>query len=228
MMIHCQIEDLTGPGYGTGRRVYAFCGAGGKTSGIHALRDYYLARGKKVLVTTTTHMLYEDGCVSTAKDAVEELWREGYAFAGILIPPKRSLQQGAVRKIKGLPDEERLLAEAGADIVLIEADGARCLPFKVPKPWEPVIPDETTDVVLVIGLDAVGRKIREVCYNPEGVAEVLGVTEDACLTPQMMVEAYRRTYVALVRRQHPGARIFLYMNEKVPGRLLTDCDLYQL
>ena len=40
---------------------------------------------------------------------------------------------------------------------MIEADGAKRLPLKVPGEWEPVIPDFTDLVVGVIGMDAVGR-----------------------------------------------------------------------
>ncbi|MFR5438576.1 MAG: selenium cofactor biosynthesis protein YqeC, partial [Lachnospiraceae bacterium] len=56
---------------------------------------------------------------------------------------------------------------------LIEADGAKRLPLKVPGEWEPVIPDFTDLVVGVIGMDAVGQMIRESCHRPERVAAFL-------------------------------------------------------
>ena len=63
-MNHYSIERLIESGSDSDRKVIAFCGAGGKTSGIHAIRDYCLAKNKTVLVTTTTHMFLEEGCVS--------------------------------------------------------------------------------------------------------------------------------------------------------------------
>ena len=49
----------------------------------------------------------------------------------------------------------------------IEADGARRMPLKVPAAHEPVIPGETTHVLSVYGLDAVGRTFKEVCFRFE-------------------------------------------------------------
>ena len=211
----CSIKELIEPSCDGRRRIIAFCGAGGKTSDIHAVRDCCLAGNRKVLVTTTTHMFLEEGCVSDEKEIIEKLDREGYAFAGLpTMHGSADNKTSNLWKIRALPDDVRRLAQSYADVTLIEADGARCLPFKVPKPWEPVIPEETTDVVLVMGMDAERRKICEICYNPEGVAEALGVSTQTCLTREMMIEAYMNTYVRLIRERFGNARVFLHMNEK--------------
>ena len=231
-MNRCSIEKLTETSINSDRKVIAFCGAGGKTSAIHAIRDYYLARDRKVLVSTTTHMFLEDGCVSNVKDIIEKLNRDGYAFAGV--PMKvdkagtRTTEPHRRIKISAIPDGDRLFAEKYADVTLIEADGARCLPFKVPKPWEPVIPEETTDIVLVMGMDAEGKRISETCYNPEGVADVLGVTTDSRLTGEMMVRAYTETYVPYIRQNFKSSRVFLYMNCKIPGETIVESGLFIL
>ena len=39
--------------------VIAVVGGGGKTSLIHCLREELVTAGKKVMITTTTHMAYE-------------------------------------------------------------------------------------------------------------------------------------------------------------------------
>lgn len=258
-MYSCSIETLTESGFNNAPKVIAFCGAGGKTSCIHAIRDYYLAKNKKVLVTTTTHMLLEEGCVSNVNDIIEKLDMERYAFAGIPMTAgkiyKETIKTGGIvdritktggnreqtiravgtggpamksrsqKKISALSDDDRLLAETHADVTLIEADGARCLPFKVPEPWEPVIPEETTDIVLVMGMDAERKRICDTCYNPEGVAEVLGVSIESCLTREMMIRAYTETYVPLIRKNFTSLRVFLYMNEKIPGKTIVDGGL---
>ncbi len=216
------------------------------------MRDYYLAKYRKVLVTTTTRMLLEEGCVSNAADIIDKLNKDGYAFAGIpqaggksgtLMRPAgsdgakmkpddnsgcRAMKSPMQSKISAIPSEERLLAQAYADVTLIEADGARCLPFKVPKPWEPVIPEETTDIILVMGMDAEGKRICDTCYNPEGVADALGVSIETCLTREMMIEAYMKTYVPMISQKYKSSRLFLYMNEKTPGKSIVDCGLYIL
>lgn len=231
------------------RKIIAFCGAGGKTSSIHAIRDYYLKRNKKVLVTTTTHMFLEEGCVSDIEEIIKKLDRENYAFAGIPMNSENKIEgcinESSLRKdskagdsirqrlscngkISSLPDDDRELAQAYADVTLIEADGARCLPFKVPKPWEPVIPKETTDVVLVMGMDAEGKRICETCFNPEGVAAALEVSVQTTLTRELMLEAYMKTYVPLIRERFPAARVFIFMNEKVPGKTIIEEGLIAL
>lgn len=232
-MNRCSIEKLVESGFESDQKVIAFCGAGGKTSGIHAIRDYCLAKDMKVLVTTTTHMFLEEGCVSNVKDIIEKLDQDRYAFAGIqpssadsaLDRMAKSRLQG---KISAIPNDQRLLAEKHADVTLIEADGARCLPFKVPKPWEPVIPEETTDIVLVMGMDAEGKRICDICYNPEGVAHALGVSVETCLSREMMINAYMETYVPFIRQNFRSSRVFLYMNNKMPGRTIVDCGLLMI
>ena len=241
-MNHYSIERLIESGSDSDRKVIAFCGAGGKTSCIHAIRDYCLAKNKTVLVTTTTHMFLEEGCVSNVKNIIEKLDKDGYAFAGIPMSADRTGAKaasiGSARdlfikprrqdKISAISNDERLLAEMHADVSLIEADGARCLPFKAPKPWEPVIPEETSDIVLVMGMDAEGKRICDICYNPEGVAEVLGVPFESSLTREMMVKVYMETYVPLIRQKFKSARVFLYMNDKIPGKSIVDSGLFMI
>ena len=251
-MVECSFENIVGQTSGDDRKIISFCGAGGKTSSIHAVRDYYLAKYRKVLVTTTTRMLLEEGCVSNAADIIEKLNKDGYAFAGIpqaggkagtkkwpvgsdgaKMKPDgnsgcRAMKSPGQSKISAIPSEDRLLAQAYADVTLIEADGARCLPFKVPKPWEPVIPEETTDIILVMGMDAERKRICDTCYNPEGVADAIGVSIETCLTREMMMEAYMKTYVPIISQKYKSSRLFLYMNDKIPGKTIVDCGLYIL
>lgn len=231
-IINCSIEKLAETSFDSDRKVIAFCGAGGKTSGIHAVRDYYLAKNRKVLVSTTTHMFLEEGCVSNVNDIIEKLDKDGYAFAGIPMTVDKAgaqmTESRRLKKISAIPESDRLLAEKYADVTLIEADGARCLPFKVPRPWEPVIPEETTDIVLVMGMDAEGKRISETCCNPEGVADVLGVSIDSRLTGEMMVRAYMDTYVRLIRQKFKSSRVFLYMNYKIPEKTILDSGLFLL
>ena len=66
-------------------RVIAVTGSGGKTTRIHQLTSHFLKAGKKVLVTTTTHMLVEEGCdlsgnVESIRRKIEDC---GYCIAGL-------------------------------------------------------------------------------------------------------------------------------------------------
>jgi probable selenium-dependent hydroxylase accessory protein YqeC len=69
------------------------------------------------------------------------------------------------------------------DVVLVEADGARHRPFKAPANFEPVLPDQTTTVLAVIGADALGRVIADQCHRPLRVAAAAGCSPYERLTP---------------------------------------------
>ncbi len=138
-------------------RVISFVGGGGKTT----LMDYWArllaAKYNKVLVTTTTH-LQMPPVSSFAMDSEEihRIWdRSFYAVIGTAEGAKISTPNG------------RLLERAvnQADYVLIEADGSKHLPCKIPNETEPVIYEKTDLVVAVFGMSALGKPIKEVCFR---------------------------------------------------------------
>ena len=135
--------------------VISIVGAGGKTSLIFAWARELAAAGKKVVITTTTHMyrperMEEEGIRIVAQDDPE---RPGKVMA----PPSDVLDS---------------LRET-ADVVLIEADGSRRMPLKWPAPWEPVIPDYTDFTVCVAGLSALGRRTADVVYRADELPDRL-------------------------------------------------------
>ena len=77
--------------------VIAIVGSGGKTTLLKQMAKEYRAAGKKVFVTTTTHMFQEDDTLITDDPEIilRTLERDGYVMAGI--------REGD--KIKGLSEE---------------------------------------------------------------------------------------------------------------------------
>ena len=149
--------------------VISVVGAGGKTSTIRRLAQEYVKNGKKVIVTTTTHMMTEDVpwfLTGSSTDQMEEsLEKYGQVWVG------QPAGGGKIQQVEG-----KLLLyilERGIP-VLIEADGARRLPLKVPAEHEPVILPETTHVLSVYGLDSLGERRREGCFRPELAERLLG------------------------------------------------------
>ncbi|RKL61281.1 putative selenium-dependent hydroxylase accessory protein YqeC [Thermoanaerobacteraceae bacterium SP2] len=51
------------------------------------------------------------------------------------------------------------------DYFLIEADGAKQKPIKVPAEYEPCIPERATTVLGVIGIDAIGNTLNEKIFH---------------------------------------------------------------
>ena len=158
-------------------RLIALCGAGGKTSLLYALGREWAIKKEKVVLTTSTHIQAElpGGCVLWDRPDEGELlsiWRAGFIpVAG----------QDAGRKLKGPSDEIWAILRKAADRIVVEADGAACHPVKWPAVWEPVIPQYTDRVLVLTGLSALDRPLREVCHRAELALEK-GVLPDGPLT----------------------------------------------
>ena len=77
---------------------------------------------------------------------------------------------------------------AQADMVLLEADGAKRMPCKVPAAHEPVLLPESDIVLAVAGLSALGRPLREVCFRLEQACALLGTAPETLLTPELLAK----------------------------------------
>ena len=117
--------------------------------------------------------------------------------------------------------EEKLEELRGlSDVLLIEADGAKRYPLKVPASWEPVIWEQTDLVIAVVGMDAVGRPIREVCHRPECVADFLGKETEEKLTEEDIVKIVLSTEA--LRKCVDGREYRVLLNKAdIPGKSQT-------
>ena len=192
--------------------VTAVVGAGGKTTLIRELSARYRAQGKRVLVTTSTHMFREPSTLVDAQAAqiAAALQTEGFAMAGSAAP------EG---KIGPLPPG-LYAACAAADEVLVEADGARGHLVKLPRAGEPVIFDNVTDIVLVINLKAEGLPLCVAAHHPEQVAAALGVAQDTPLTPALLGRL-AALYRAHLRSRWPDKRLRLHLNYRPDQQALA-------
>lgn len=148
--------------------VVSVVGAGGKTSLIRELAREYAAGGGQVIVMTTTHMMAEElpWFLTEPSEACMDSLLKKYGQVWMGIPSGQG-------KIQSLPAEFLPCIWRKKVPVLIEADGARRLPHKAPAEHEPVILPETTHVLSVYGLDALGKRLDEVCFRPELAAALL-------------------------------------------------------
>lgn len=149
-------------------RLIALVGGGGKTTLLYALAREAWGRGRRVIVTTTTHILPHPGILLAGdkETLMRGLAEKGIAMAGRLAP------DGKV----GMAEDIGGWAGLG-DIILIEADGSRGLPLKAPAAHEPAIPPWADVVIAVAGLDCIGKPIKAVCHRPERVCALLGREE---------------------------------------------------
>jgi len=198
----------------------ALAGAGGKTSAMFALGREGVARGLKVVLTTTTKIYFPKdlaGLVVMAEGPeLVDLVRQGLGRDKLLVAGA-GLDRGG-EKLAGISaDLTGLFLEAGADLVLVEADGAAGRPFKAPREGEPVIPAAATLVVPVVGVDCLGRPlIDEYVHRPEVVAALSGTEIGREVSPEVVaaVLLHPRGYR---KGLPPGSRWVPFINKVENG-----------
>lgn len=186
--------------------IIAFVGSGGKTTIIKKYAQFYRNQGLKVFVTTSTHMYLEEEILlcDDAKTIILKLLKDNYVFAGL--PAKNN-------KIKALSYQTYLEVCQFADVVLIEADGSRQKPLKYPNGSEPVIYDNVDEIVVVCGLNALGKMAQDVCHRFELVKECLKIDEESLISPQNIQTLIQEAYIKPLTIKYPQKKIKLYPNQ---------------
>ncbi len=152
-------------------RILSFVGGGGKTTLLYALAEYHAELGKRVLAATTTKIYQpRDTVFASSPEAAWDLWAQN-RFAVIGTPEGE--------KLCFPPRDLWNALEPQADLILLEADGSRHHPIKIPRTGEPVILPACDAVVAVMGLSAIGRPLAECCFglDPERYAPSRLLTE---------------------------------------------------
>ena len=161
------------------KHVISLVGGGGKSTLLEYLACCFAARGMHTVIMTTTRM----ACPEHVCSSIEQCrlrWREGlYAACG------ERTENGKFRA-----PADALLAQIldEADAVIIEADGAHMRPCKAPEAHEPVILPQTDIVIGVMGVEALGRMVDEICHRPQCVRALLGCAGDHRLAAQDMAQ----------------------------------------
>ncbi len=150
-------------------------GAGGKSTLFNRLAEELVLKNKRMILTTTTKMFnwqlapfVKKGRLIEGRDeeTIQEYIKKYFSLeskAGRLVVIGKKIEDNGEEKVSGPPPEwlDKWWEDKLADYFLIEADGAAGRPVKAPTPHEPVIPLSTTDLIGVIGIDALGLSLRE-------------------------------------------------------------------
>ncbi len=118
------------------------------------------------------------------------------------------------KKASGLMPEipARLLTRHQVKTVIVEADGSRMRPCKVPAAHEPVIPDKATMVIPVAGMDAVGGRLDKVAHRPELVAALTGLRLAEPLTAEALGKILAHPQGGL-KAAPTSARVIVFLNK---------------
>lgn len=200
----CAALALNAPG-----ELISIVGGGGKSALLFALGR---ALPGRTVLTTTTRIF----AAQTARAATTCCFGTPEFEAAITSRNDGLLVIGEIEgdKAKGVEAgvPGKLLRSPGVDFVVVEADGSRMLPAKAPAAHEPVVPEETTLLVVVAGVDALAGPIAKTCHRPERVAALLGLSQDDRLDPESLAELLCHEEAGL-KGAPPGARIALLINK---------------
>jgi len=202
--------------------VVAFVGAGGKSSAIIAVAGELVGDGMTAIAVPTTKMqVGEAERVGRVVIAGEEGWlgrlKEAVTDSGAAAVGSAYISGG---RIGGLGLDEVAPLGRIADVVLVEADGARRKPLKGTAEHEPAIPRGTTLVVAVANIGALGRPATEEhIHRPEVFSRLTGLSSGQSVTPRAFALALSGGSLA---RVPSGARSAVLLTGVSPGRSMSD------
>ena len=208
-------------------------GAGGKTTTMYTLARELAHKGKRVITTTTTQIF------APTPDETEMLIIE--AEPAVLLNKVKAAWQRHRRitvatsinergKLMSLPLDipAQLLQAGGADVVLIEADGARHRMIKAPAEYEPVVPLETNVALLLMSAGAINQPLSgEIAHRPERIATVTGINPGDTLTPGVIAHLIMSEQGAL-KSIPVTARAYLLITHSTIARCEAVRDLARL
>ncbi len=195
-------------------------GAGGKTSLLHRLAEEYRAQGRKVLLTTTTKMYLPKKYAALDRSAEEILTcleQDSFVTAGTTVSEE---------KMGPLPLEIWKDVVRGADVVLVEADGSRRLPLKVPGAGEPVLPAECDFLIAVEGLSGIGQPLEQVCHRLEQATKLLGCPGTQTVTEKMVAQLARKGYQRFLDERIPAENGNAENTENIPNTGFSGSSCY--
>lgn len=208
--------EAINPGKGD---IIALVGGGGKTSIMFRLGQEAAKRGLKTVLTTTTKIFYpieyhKQVILSTEPDQLYAVVRDKLSEFQLIVAATQVIPGNKLLGVNKLWISGFL--KSGADLVIVEADGAAQKPLKAPADHEPVIPPETTILMPVVGLDCLGKPLNHF-HRPEIMAQIAKVASDDIVEPRTV--AVIATHPQGLRKHMPANSRFIPFINKVdyPG-----------
>jgi probable selenium-dependent hydroxylase accessory protein YqeC len=210
--------------------VISLVGAGGKTTLLYALGRELSASRCGIILTTTTKIFEPEPSssflqfLSTELSAVKGWVAEQVHGHQCLLLARGRLPGG---KLEGILPEwvDELFSLEGVSVIVNEADGSAGRPLKAPREGEPVIPDSTTLLVPVMGIDGMGHALdEETVFRSTVASRLLDVPMGSVITENVIA----RLMMELIKNGPAGARVVPLINKvDIPGGLEKAQDLAQ-
>ena len=161
------------------RKTISVVGAGGKTTVIRRILRECKNQKIPCVVSTTTHIQAWDTEYFLGEPSIEMFHKLMLQYGSVWMGERTKKD-----KLSAFPDTfiRKISKEPG--VLLLEADGAKHLPVKAPEVHEPLIIPETDIVLNIYGMNAVGKKIEQVCFRKGMVTKVLKKKADDIFCPE--------------------------------------------
>ena len=213
------------------REVISLVGGGGKTTLMFALAQELALTGSSVITTTTTK-IFEPLPSQTPLLLLEADEEEMIRLLLENVNKHRHITLASERlasgKLNGISPElvVRLAKVSRLSHIIVEADGAARKSLKAPNLTEPVIPSNTSLVIPIVGIDALGiRLTEENVFRPQIVSELLGLPLGEVISAESI--AFLITHHRGIIKGSPDrARIIPFINKvDIDGGLAKARDL---
>lgn len=210
------------------RAFISLVGAGGKSTLFNRLAEELTLKNKRMILTTTTKMfswqiapVIKKGRLIEGhnEEPVRESIKKYFSFQSkerrLVVIGEEIEEINGKEKLIGLPPDwlDSWWEDKIADYFLVEADGAAGRPVKAPASYEPIIPLSTTDLIGVIGIDALGLSLQEEnVFRSEIFSKITGLKfgEKVGLETLALLICHPE---GLFKGAPPGCRRHLFINK---------------
>ncbi|WP_336219633.1 selenium cofactor biosynthesis protein YqeC [Citrobacter amalonaticus] len=192
--------------------VISVVGAGGKTSTLFWLARRFHLSGRRVFITTTTHMFLPD----TSWPTLFCRQPAGLPHHWLTQPIITCFHswKAPLGKARGFAPAaiDALARRQECDVILVEADGAHGMPLKAPDEHEPCIPESSCCVIAIMGGHLLGEY-----PGPDNVhrwplfAGITGLTEGNRLRPRHLIRLVQHPQGAF-KNAPPASRRIWFIN----------------
>jgi probable selenium-dependent hydroxylase accessory protein YqeC len=174
---------------------------------MYALAEEASNEGLDVLVTTTTR-IWKPNCplvIGSASERIDiDLERE-FQGARVVAAGAAISDDG---KLNGLVADV-VCALKAPDVIVCEADGASGRSIKFHRPHEPVVPQCTTHLIAVAGVDAVGATVEAAAHPADLASNILEKALNDIIEPEDVVQSILESS----RFAPPGSRVHYVLNK---------------
>lgn len=205
-------------------RIVNLIGGGGKTSLMFALAAELVAKGERVITTTTTKILapapetapvilFGSDPIQARRLLRKQLLTVGHVTIALESIPHPEFSDA--EKLKGIDPGlvDELAREGIVDRILVEADGAARRSLKAHADHEPVISSSADLVIVLIGVDCIGARLNDKWVHRAGLfAQRIGgpIGRSIRARDVAAIVHHREGYLS---RIPAGARVVVVLNK---------------